>query len=62
MHNKANDTVIATVKGTREYQIEFRLEEGGVYSNCDWPYDGVCKHTVAVHLNLIHEGTGSGSE
>ena len=57
MHNKANNTVIATVKGSREYQIEFRLEEGGVYSTCDCPYDGVCKHTVAVLLNLIHEGT-----
>jgi len=57
MYNKANNTVIATVKGTREYQIEFRLEEGGIYSTCNCPYDGVCKHTVAVLLNLIHEGT-----
>ena len=57
MYNKANNTVIATVKGTREYQIEFRLEEGGIYSTCDCPYDGVCKHTVAVLLNFIHEGT-----
>jgi hypothetical protein len=57
MHNKANNTVIATVKGTREYQIEFGLEEGGIYSTCDCPYDGVCKHTVAVLLNFVHEGT-----
>jgi len=57
MYNKANNTVIATVKGTREYQIEFRLEEGGIYSTCNCPYDGVCKHTVAVLLNFIHEGT-----
>jgi len=57
MHNKAINTVIATVKGTREYQIEFRLEEGGIYSICDCPYDGVCKHTVAVLLTFIHEGT-----
>lgn len=56
MHNKVNNTVIATVKGTREYQVEFRLEEGGIYSACDCPYDGVCKHTVAVLLNFIHEG------
>src|SRR5690606_10772577 len=57
MYNKANNTVIATVKGTREYQIEFRLEEGGIYSTCDCPYYGVCKHTVAVLLNFTHEGT-----
>ncbi|MBN2863792.1 MAG: hypothetical protein JXN62_11550 [Bacteroidales bacterium] len=57
VHNKANNTVIATVNGTREYQIEFSLEEGGIYSTCDCPYDGVCKHTVAVLLNFIHQGT-----
>ena len=55
--NQANNTVIATVKGTREYQIEFSLEAGAVYGACTCPFDGVCKHTVAVLLNLIHEGT-----
>lgn len=57
MHNTANNTVIATVKGTREYQIEFYLDEGGVYSSCDCPYDGVCKHTVAALLLMADEGT-----
>jgi hypothetical protein len=57
MHNKANNTVIATVKGTREYRIEFYVDEGGVYSTCDCPYDGVCKHTVAALLLMVHEGT-----
>ena len=57
MLNQANNTVIATVKGTREYQIEFSLEAGAVYGACTCPFDGVCKHTVAVLLNLIHEGT-----
>jgi len=57
MHNKGNNTVIATVKGTEEYRIEFSLEEGGVYSVCDCPYDGVCKHTVAALLLIVHNGT-----
>ncbi len=57
MHNQASNTVIATVKGTREYQIEFSLEAGGIYSTCTCPFDGVCKHTVAVLLCLIQEGT-----
>lgn len=57
MHNQANNTVAATVNGTREYQIDFSLEAGGVYSTCTCPFDGVCKHTVAVLLKFIHEGT-----
>jgi hypothetical protein len=57
MHNKANNTVIATVKGTREYQIEFSLKEEGVYSTCSCPYDGVCKHMVAALLSIVTNGT-----
>lgn len=56
LHNKGNNTVIATVMGTREYQIEFYLEEGGIHSTCDCPFNGVCKHTVAAMLIMIHDG------
>jgi len=57
LHNKANNTVVSTVKGTREYRIEFSLREEGVYSTCDCPYDGVCKHTIAALLLIVHDGT-----
>jgi len=57
LHNIANNTAVATVKGTKEYRIEFYLEEGSIYSTCDCPYNGVCKHTVAALLLIVHEGT-----
>jgi hypothetical protein len=57
LHNTANNTVFATVKGTREYRIEFYMDKGGIYSTCDCPFDGVCKHTVAALLLMVHEGT-----
>lgn len=55
-HNKGNNTITAVVTGTMEYSIEFYLQAGGIYSTCDCPYDGVCKHTVAAMLYIIHEG------
>lgn len=57
LHNTANNTVVATVKGTREYRIEFYMEEGGIYSTCDCPFNGICKHTIAALLLMLHEGT-----
>jgi hypothetical protein len=57
LYNKGNNTVFATVKGTREYRIEFYMDKGGIYSTCDCPFDGVCKHTVAALLLMVHEGT-----
>jgi len=57
LHNSANNTVVATVNGTMEYQIEFYMEDGGIYSTCDCPYNGICKHTVAALMSIVHEGT-----
>ena len=56
LHNKGNNTVVATVMGSMEYRIEFYQKEGGICSTCDCPYNGVCKHTVAALMLMIHEG------
>lgn len=55
-HNKSNNTVSATVIGSMEYSIEFYIQEDGVYSSCDCPYNGVCKHTIAALLYIVREG------
>jgi hypothetical protein len=54
-HNPGVNTVDATVNGKSEYSIQFYLEDERVYSSCDCPYDGVCKHTVAALLYIINE-------
>jgi len=57
MHNSANNTVAAIVASTNDYQIEFYIENGSVFSTCNCPYEGVCKHTVAALLLIVNEGT-----
>ncbi len=57
MHNTANNTVVASVIGTKEYRVEFYIESGNVLGTCDCPYDGVCKHTVAALLSMVNNGT-----
>jgi len=57
MHNKANNTVIATVIGTKEYSVEFYIENNSVQITCNCPYDGVCKHAVAALLSIVNNGT-----
>lgn len=54
--DRSNNTLNAIVNGSREYQIEFCIHDKGVYSTCDCHYNGVCKHTVAALLYIIHEG------
>ena len=55
-HNRGNNTLTAIVNGSKEYGIEFYIQDGGVYSTCDCPYNGICKHTVAALLYIVHEG------
>ncbi len=54
--NKENlNTVEAEVEGTELYKLEFYLEDREVWATCDCPYDDVCKHMVAVLLQIVHE-------
>jgi hypothetical protein len=57
MHNTANNTVVASVMGTKEYSVEFYIENSGVQCTCDCPYDGICKHSIAALLSIIDNGT-----
>jgi len=59
LHQKGNNTVVAEVKGTKKYRIEFYIDENKIYSTCDCPYAGVCKHTIAALLWMVLENTGS---
>jgi SWIM zinc finger len=60
-HYSSNNTVLAEVIGSAEYQVDFYLGEKGVYASCDCPYHDVCKHTVAALLCILHEGIHSGT-
>ena len=53
MYNSANNTVVASVMGTKEYRVEFYIENNDVQCTCDCPYDGVCKHAIAAFLSII---------
>ena len=57
VHNLANNTVVATVRGSSDYRIEFYLKDESIYSTCDCPYPDVCKHTVAALLCIVNNGT-----
>ena len=60
LYNIVNNTVVATVKGTTEYRIEFYVEEGGIYSTCDCPYNQMILHVCqtkpcpSFHRNQVH--------
>ena len=55
-YNRSNNTITAVVAGTKNYQLEFYIEEDLVYGTCNCPYGDVCKHIVAVLLYVIHDG------
>ncbi len=43
----------AFVKGTKWYEVDFRYENGWVRDMyCECPYDGFCKHSIAVLITL----------
>lgn len=46
-----DDHVKAIVSGSRNYKVDLYNENGEIYSECTCPYDGVCKHALAV---IIH--------
>lgn len=50
-----DDSYIATVSGTYEYNVTISESNGEVKFNCTCPYDfgGICKHCVAVGLEII---------
>ena len=50
--NVSNDTISATVLGTKRYTVEFFMNENEVQGDCSCPYNGVCKHMVAVLLYI----------
>ncbi|MDJ0366674.1 hypothetical protein QMK33_16065 [Hymenobacter sp. H14-R3] len=45
----------ATVRGSRPYRVELRLEPAGPAFSCTCPYDfdGICKHKVALGLAVL---------
>ena len=55
--HQMNNTVEADVAGTELYQLEFYLDSGALHATCDCPYDDVCKHIVAVLLQIVSDGT-----
>ncbi|WP_158606798.1 SWIM zinc finger family protein [Paenibacillus ginsengarvi] len=56
----------AQVSGSENYEVEIELGDDGevLSSDCDCPYDAgpVCKHRVAVLIELLEEKFGSGLE
>lgn len=55
--SRFNDTVTATVRGSRDYDLHLDLTTDGFAPHCSCPYDGpgVCKHVVAVLLRLTDD-------
>ena len=52
---KEGDTYTAKVDGSETYKVEITESTTGIETYCDCPYDygGICKHIVAVGLNII---------
>jgi hypothetical protein len=52
---KEGDVYTAKVDGTEVYKVEIVDSARGIQTDCTCPYDyeGVCKHIVAVGLNII---------
>ena len=52
---KDGNTYTAKVDGSETYQIEIVDSSSGIQADCTCPYnyDGICKHIVAVGLNII---------
>lgn len=55
--DRVGDTVTATVRGSRLYDLELDLDANGFDPSCTCPYGGPgeCKHVVAVLLALAEE-------
>jgi uncharacterized Zn finger protein len=55
-YNSKANTISAEVHGTKEYDVEIYVENGEVYGSCNCEYHDVCKHIIAVLLNLTDDG------
>ncbi len=54
--NKKANTISATVTGTREYRVEIYIDNGELHGTCSCEYYAVCKHIIAVLLNIADTG------
>lgn len=52
---KEGDTYTAKVDGSETYTVEITESANAIHTDCTCPYnyDGICKHIVAVGLNII---------
>jgi SWIM zinc finger len=52
---KEGDTYTAKVDGSETYKVEIVESPNGIEADCSCPYDyeGICKHIVAVGLNIL---------
>jgi len=50
-----NGSLIAWVNGSRKYATQVSLNRGRLHSECTCPYDGTCKHAVAVVLEYLSQ-------
>ena len=52
---KDGDTYTAKVDGSETYKVEVTESPNSISTNCTCPYnfDGICKHIVAVGLNIL---------
>jgi SWIM zinc finger len=52
---KEGDTYTAKVDGSETYKVEIIESKNGIEADCSCPYDyeGICKHIVAVGLNIL---------
>ena len=52
---KEGDTYTAKVDGSDTYTVEITESSDAIHTHCSCPYDygGICKHIVAVGLNII---------
>ena len=56
-YNSKANTISAEVLGTREYAVEIYLDNEEVHGTCSCEYYDVCKHIIAVLLNIAENGT-----
>jgi uncharacterized Zn finger protein len=49
------DTLIAWVQGTEQYATRVDVEDGRLVSNCTCPFEGTCKHAVAVVIEYLEQ-------
>ena len=54
---KQGNKYTATVHGTEKYKVEVVESADDIYAHCTCPYgyEGICKHIVAVGLNIVEE-------